>query len=155
MGEFFNLTIETAPMLADIDMVEKRLVETFKLKNKVEIEANKTIRRIIGGMQMAWGLIQGAVRAAGGSISMTTRLVVSAGLGAAQALAPLLATLQIFGAATLDPAKIAASLAGFAALATAITALVAFQGQEKQMSLQLRGMNMAMNSVGNMLYAWL
>ncbi len=87
------------------------------------------------------------IRASGGAISMTQRLVVSATFGAIQTLAPILSAALGAGIATMDAKAIAASLFGLAQVASAISALVAYELQQKDLSLQLRGLNFSLSNI--------
>ena len=150
----FNLFISTKEIqkkLANIDIQRK---EVDKAVIKSERLAHKSIMRNLSSVRMLWGVAQGVIRASGGSITMTTRLLVSSGLGAIQTLLPLIKVGGILGFLTSDPTKIAAAALGLLELTTAIAALAAFESQEKQISLQLRGANFAIQNVSNMLYAW-
>ena len=150
----FSIQVDNTTGVAQIQFLKQQLDQTKELAQIVEKEAHKSIRRAIRVAQLGWGLVQGMVRAAGGSISMTTRLVISAGFGAVQALYPVLSAALGAGIATLDAPRIASALAGLAQLGLSIAALVAFETQQKQISLQLRGATFALSNVSAMLYAW-
>lgn len=151
---FFNLEVNTEDLLDDIEVVDEKIEETTKSLDTLEKEARKKIRGIIHNAQLGWGVIQGVIRAAGGSITMTTRLVVSAGFGAIQTMVPLLAVHGSLALLAKDPVALAQVITGLAQVGTAIAALVAFESQEKQLSLQLRGVNFMLSNVNSMLYGW-
>lgn len=142
-----SLGVDGSHVYKQIELMEKAIA-------KVERESYKALNRTMRALQLGWGMIQGAIRAAGGSISMTTRLVVSAGFGAIQALAPLLVEGGIVAAISKDPLLIAQVIAGIAQMATSIAALVAYQSDERALSQQLRGASFMINNISGMLYAW-
>ena len=147
----FVIDVDEKTALNKIGWIDEKLAKTAAYIEEVEKSAQRKIKAVIHGAQLAWGVIQGAVRAAGGSISMTTRLIVSAGFGAIQTIIPLLSAIGIIGTATGDPVKIGAAILGAAQMTSAIAALIAFQAQEKQISLQLRGLNFMFSNMSMML----
>lgn len=122
------------------EAVDKKIEQTTMM-------AKKALNKVIHGAQLTWGIIQGVVRASGGSISMTTRLVVSAGFGAIRTLTPLVAAGFSVAALTRDPILLAQAIAGIAQLATAIGAVVAYETGAKDISRQLRGLNFTMSNI--------
>ena len=121
---------------------------------KTERDSQLALNRIIGKAQIAWGIIQGVVRAAGGSITMTTRLVVSAGFGAIKVMQSVLSASSMAALMSGDFTALARLAAGMAELGLAIAALITYESDQKKLSLQLRGGTFMMSNVSSLLYAW-
>ena len=136
--------------MEELGIVEEKKEDVEKSIKTLEKEAKKRVNRVIHMAQLGWGILQGVIRAAGGSITMTTRLAISAGFGAIQMLYPIISAGGIAGLLAGDPLKIAASIAGLAQLVTASAALIAFETQQKDLSLQLRGLNFAFSNMSMM-----
>ena len=118
---------------------------------EVQTKVEDTVRGVIRAARLGWMVIQGVHRAAGIGISMTSRLVVSAGFGAIQTLYPLLMAALHLGEATFNVPTIVASLIGLTQLTTAMMALAAYESDQKEISKQLRGLNFVMSSIGLMI----
>ena len=147
----FAISIDPSNGIKAIAWLREEAKTTEKQYKKLEKASKKRLRNIISSARMAWGMVQGMVRAAGGSISMTTRLAVSAGFGAVQALQPVLFAAFHGGIATMNTAAITASLMGLAELTSALSALAAFESGQKDLSLRLRGLNFTMSNMSMML----
>ncbi len=151
---FFGWTLDDDAMVQQLDELDAR---TKKVKSDIEIafrEHQKTANQIMGGLRGMWGIAQGAYRAMGGTISMTTRLVVSAVMGAVQTLAPILAAGSATALITENPVLMAQSIMGMMEVGTSLTALAAFSTEQKGMSQQLRGVNMMFSSMSSMLNSY-
>ena len=148
---FFDFEINIEDMLSDIEVIENTIEETEAALDQLEKNAVKSVYKTISIARMGWGLIQGMIRAGGGAISMTQRLVLSAGMGAIQAMAPILSVALKTGIASLNAAQILAAAAGIAELGTALAAMWAFEAGQREMSLKLRGLNFMMSNMGMML----
>lgn len=121
------------------------------IAEEVEKQGRQKISKVIHFARLGWGLIQGIVRAAGGSISMTTRLVVSAAFGAIQTLYPILSAALHGGIASMNVAAITASLLGLGELTSAILALIAYQNEQRDLAFQMRGLTFATQNIELML----
>lgn len=147
----FSIDVDILPGQKRIVWLREEIKTTDEALKNLEKTARVAIRNITRAAQLSWGIIQGAIRAAGGSITMTTRLVISSAMGAIQTLGPILGAALAGGIATMDAKAIAASMVGLVQLGTAITALIAYETGQKQISLQLRGLTFMMSNIGMMI----
>ena len=148
---FFNFEINVEDLVAGVEVVETKIDDAHIGLTILEKTAKQKINKIIHIAQLSWGLIQGMIRAAGGAISMTTRLVVSAAFGAIQTLYPILSAALSGGLATMDFKAVVTSIIGLAQLSSAVVALVQYEAGQKEISLQLRGLNFTFRNMGMML----
>ena len=98
----------------------------------------------MSGVHAGWLATQGMVRAAGGTISTVFRTVIGTTLGAISMLAP------IFSAQAVSGDYIRAAM-GMASIAIAVSAMVAAEAQEREVSDALRGANMALHGIQSLL----
>lgn len=147
----FTIDVDIVPGQNKIVWLREGIKTVDKELEILETKAKIAVRNILRGAQLSWGIIQGVIRAAGGSITMTTRLIVSAAFGAIQTLYPVIKAALASGIASMNVSAIAASLVGLAQLTSAIAALVTFESDQKTLSLQLRGLNFMMRNIGMMI----
>ena len=148
---FFDFNLNIEDLIDDIEVVQDGVDDTKKSIEEMEKAAYRSVSRVIQIAQLGWGMIQGMLRASGGAISMTTRLVVSASFGAIKTLTPILYAAFHGGIASMNFMASMEALMGFAQLTTAIAALVAYESDQKKIALQLRGMNFMFSNMGMML----
>ena len=148
---FFDFEINVEDMLQDIEVVEEKVEETKETIVELQKQSIKAVRRTISMARIGWGMIQGMIRASGGAISMTQRLVVSAAFGAVQALYPILYAAMHGGIASMNTAAVSSALMGIVELSTALGALAAYESGQRELSLRLRGLNFTMSNMGLML----
>jgi len=148
MVKIFEVEIDMGGAEKEIVRIKEDLNGVFVLAEEVEKNSYKSMMKAIHYAQIGWGIIQGLVRAAGGSISMTTRLAISAGLGAVKAFYPIMHTIFTAGVASVNAYQVGLALAGLAQLGTAVSALVAYESEQKDLSRQLRGLNFTMSNIG-------
>lgn len=151
----FSIQVNTATAEKQIVWINEKIEVTDRELKKLETRAKKRLNSVIHSAQLMWGVIQGVIRAAGGSISMTTRLVVTAGFGAVQTLG---AIMSAGGAAALvsgNPVLLAQAIFGMVQLGTAIAALVAYEQQQRDISFQLRGATFMVQNLSSLVYGWL
>ena len=110
----------------------------------VKKEAGVSFSKVMSGVHAMWLTTQGAVRAAGGSISTVFRTLVGTTLGAISVLTP------IFQAEVAAHDYVSAAM-GFASIGLAMAALYAAQAQEQEFSDMLRGANMALHGIQSMI----
>jgi hypothetical protein len=147
----FSMVIDDAEGINQIEYLQEGLEKVRATAEEVEKQAYKSASRAIHYAQIGWGLIQGMVRASGGAISMTQRLVISATLGAIQTLGPVLYTLITEGTISGNYFKVAGALLGLAQLGTAIAAYLAYEADAKENSRQLRGLNFMLSNMSLLL----
>ena len=99
----------------------------------------------MGGVHAVWLATQGVVRAAGGSISTVFRTVIGTTLGAISLLTPILT------AQAVTPGMQIQAAIGFASIAVAVSALVAAELQQRELSDALRGANMALHGIQSLI----
>ena len=147
MVDFLDLEVNAEDMINVVEEVDEKVKKTRRVIGLVDIEADVVLRRNIQRMRLSWGMLQGMIRAAGGSISMTQRLVISAGFGAVQALQPVLTAALGAGLASMNAYQVSQALLGLAELGSSIAALVAYQTGARDVSLQLRGINFMLSNM--------
>ena len=147
----FSIDIDSTPGETKIRLIKQSAKNTEEILEELEKTAQDKIRRVIHIAQLGWGLIQGMLRASGQAISMTTRLVVSASFGAIKMLTPILYAAFHGGIASMNFMAAMEAMMGFAQLTTATTALIAYESDQRKMSLQLRGLNFMFRNMGMML----
>ena len=131
--------------------VQEEAERTEAIVEEVQDEAKKSFSQVLGIVHAGWLATQGVVRAMGGSISTVFRTLVGTGLGAIQTLQPILKAALHGGLATMSPYMIAQASLGLLSMGAAISALVAYEAEEKEFSDALRGANMALHGVSAML----
>jgi hypothetical protein len=99
----------------------------------------------MAGVHASWLATQGIVRAAGGTIETVFRTVVGTTLGAISMLVPLLT------AEAVTPGMQIQAAMGLASIAVAVSAMVAAELEQRELSDQLRGANMALHGIQSLL----
>ena len=110
----------------------------------MEEVAELSFSKVLSIVHAGWLTTQGMVRAAGGAISTVFRTVVGTTLGAIATLTP------IFAAQATAGDFIRAAM-GMASIGLAVSALVAMEQEEKEISDSLRGANMALHGIQSMI----
>jgi len=151
----FTITADAEPAKREIIFIGEEIKKTKAELQSLEREASSKMNKVLHMAQLGWGLMQGVIRAAGGSISMTTRLVVSAGFGAVRTLIPLFVAHGSLAAIRADPAAMMQVIVGLAEIGSAVASLIAYQTEQKKLSMQLRGLNFAFMNIGSMISAQL
>ena len=98
----------------------------------------------MSGVHAGWLATQGMVRAAGGTISTVFRTVIGTTLGAIATLTP------VFAAEAAAGDYIRAAM-GMASIVLALSAMAAMEAEEKEISDQLRGANMALHGIQSLI----
>ncbi len=130
------------------------LDDQAKALKKHNIEVKNATRHSVMQMRAVWGMYQGMVRTMGGTISMTQRLVISSILGGIQTLYPLLTATESLGIALKSPSVFIPAAMGLLEVGTAVAALIAYQNEANQLSLQIRGANYLVQNMSNLLSMW-
>lgn len=120
--------------------VEEKAKQVEDIVEEVEEASKISLTKVVAGVHAGWLATQGLVRAAGGSISTVFRTLIGTTLGAIAVLQP------IFAAEAAAGDYIRAAL-GMASIGTALFALAAMMGEQKEISDQLRGANMALHGI--------
>jgi len=152
---FWRITADFGDVDRQIDDKVAKIEYTHEMLEELEKDASKTIRRVMVAARGGWGIIQAMVRMSGGAISMTTRLVMSAVMGGVQTLIPLLAAAKAGGFATLNAAQVLAATMGMMEVGSSLLALGAYRSQQRNLSLQLRGMNFMFSNMSSMMNSYL
>ena len=114
------------------------------LVEEVTSKSEDSFGQVLSMVHAGWLATQGMVRAAGGTISTVFRTVIGTTLGAIATLTP------IFAAQASAGDYIRAAM-GMVSIGLALSALVAMEQQEKEMSDALRGANMALHGIQSMI----
>ncbi len=147
----WDIDIDVSPMLHTLDGVNEKIFWSEEELAKHQAQVKKTIRNSIMAVRAGWGLIQGYVRAVGGTISMTQRLVVSAVLGGIQTVLPLLSGTESLGVALKRPDIFIPAALGLLQVGTSLVALVQYQAGMKEESKRMRGLNFMISNMSMML----
>jgi len=142
--EVLSLTLNAEELLQELETVENKADEVEDTVEQVKEAAEISMGQVLGMVSAGWLATQGMVRAAGGTISTVFRTVIGTTLGAIATLTP------IFAAQASTGDWIRAAM-GMASIGLALSALAAMQADEKQLSDQLRGANMALHGIQSML----
>ncbi len=152
---FWRLDVDFSDADRQIDNIVSRAEHTEETLKELQDRATKTIRRVMGAVRGSWGIIQGLVRAGGGAISMTTRLVASTVIGGIQTMIPLLAAAKAGGLATLNMGQVLAAGMGMLEIGTSLIALQQYQQGEAENVRALRGYSFMMGNMSSMINAYL
>ncbi len=144
MGERIDIVINAEEVLGALNVVEEKIdaVEdkAEAVIEKIEVQTIDSYQQVLNIARASWNIIQGVVRAAGGTISSTLRFAIGTALGAFAVLKP------IFTAQAVSGDYIRAAL-GLASIGLGLAAVAAAEGEQRQLERQFRGANMALNSI--------
>ncbi len=107
---------------------------------KIEVQTIDSYQQVLNIARASWNIIQGVVRAAGGTISSTLRFAIGTALGAFAVLKP------VFTAQAVSGDYIKATL-GMASIGLGHAAVAAAEKEQRPLERQFRGANMALNSI--------
>ncbi len=150
----WSMDIPIEPLITYMQTTDEKIAESEKRLKEHRREVKSFTNSTIGVIRAGWGMLQGLIRATGGSISITQRLMVSAVLGGVQAIVPLLTAAEGLGVALKDPTIMIPVAMGLLEVGTATAALIAYQNEAREASKALRGLNFMTQNMSNLLSMW-
>jgi hypothetical protein len=139
-----TLEINADDLLAQLEGVQIEAEKTEDIVEEVKEASETSFTEVMSMVHAGWLATQGIVRAAGGSIQTVFRTLVGTTLGTISVLKPL------FTAKAAAGDWISAAI-GFASIGLSLAALSAAESQQKEISDQLRGANMALHGVQSLI----
>ena len=139
------MEINAEDLLRELEAVEGRANEVEDIVEEVKETARSSLTQVMGGVHAAWLATQGIVRATGGTIETVFRTVVGTTLGAISMLVPLLT------AEAVTPGMQIQAAMGLASIGIAVSAMVAAELEQRELSDQLRGANMALHGIQSLI----
>ena len=122
------------------DKIEELEDKAEAVIEKIEVQTIDSYQQVLNIARASWNIIQGVVRAAGGTISSTLRFAIGTALGAFAVLKP------VFAAQAVSGDYIRAAL-GMVSIGLGLAAVAAAQKEQAALERQFRGANMALNAV--------